>query len=221
MSRSDDRTAQDAFWAGAFGTDYIARNASDALLASNLHFFSTALRAAGRIESCLELGANIGMNLRALRLLYTELRVKAVEINPDAARQLGSSIGAENVHEGSLFEYAPSELFDLVLVKGVLIHLNPERLPDAYDRLYRASRHWVLLAEYYNPSPVAIPYRGHADRLFKRDFAGEMLDRYSDLRLVDYGFAYRRDPAFPQDDITWFLMEKRSLTLPVDTATTC
>ena len=25
----------------------------------------------------------------------------------------------------------------------------------------------------------------------------------------DYGFAYKRDPKFPQDDITWFLMEKK------------
>ena len=59
------------------------------------------------------------------------------------------------------------------------------------------------------PAPVAIPYRGHSDRLFKRDFAGEILDRHPQLQLVDYGFAYRRDPNFPQDDITWFLMEKR------------
>jgi spore coat polysaccharide biosynthesis protein SpsF len=66
-----------------------------------------------------------------------------------------------------------------------------------------------LICEYYNPSPVAIPYRGHSDRLFKRDFAGEMLEMFADLKLVDYGFAYHRDPAFPQDDITWFLMEKR------------
>ena len=35
-----------------------------------------------------------------------------------------------------------------------------------------------------------------------------MLDRYSDLKLVDYGFVYRRDPNFRQDDATWFLMEK-------------
>ena len=48
-----------------------------------------------------------------------------------------------------------------------------------------------------------------AQRLFKRDFAGEILDRHADLQLVDYGFAYRRNPQFPQDDITWFLMEKR------------
>jgi len=34
-------------------------------------------------------------------------------------------------------------------------------------------RQWKIptVAEYYNPSPVAIPYRGHTDRLFKRDFA--------------------------------------------------
>jgi spore coat polysaccharide biosynthesis protein SpsF len=57
---------------------------------------------------------------------------------------------------------------------------------------------------------MVVSYRGHADRLFKRDFAGEMMDMYPDLFLVDYGFAYRRDPSFPQDDISWFLMEKRS-----------
>jgi spore coat polysaccharide biosynthesis protein SpsF len=55
---------------------------------------------------------------------------------------------------------------------------------------------------------VSIPYRGHEDRLFKRDFAGELLSRFGDLRLIDYGFVYHRDPKFPQDDITWFLLEK-------------
>ena len=76
----------------------------------------------------------------------------------------------------------------------------------AYERLYESSKRFVLIAEYYNP--VTISYRGHGERLFKRDFAGELMDRYVDLRLVDYGFSYRRDPATPQDDITWFLMEK-------------
>jgi hypothetical protein len=34
------------------------------------------------------------------------------------------------------------------------------------------------------------------------------LDRHPGLTLVDYGFAYHRDRAFPQDDINWFLLEK-------------
>jgi hypothetical protein len=29
------------------------------------------------------------------------------------------------------------------------------------------------------------------------------------MRLVDYGFIYRRDPNFPLDDANWFLLEKR------------
>ncbi len=35
-----------------------------------------------------------------------------------------------------------------------------------------------------------------------------MMRAHPELRLVDYGFAYHLDTAFPQDDITWFLMEK-------------
>jgi spore coat polysaccharide biosynthesis protein SpsF len=98
---------------------------------------------------------------------------------------------------------------DLVLIKGVLIHLNPEVLPEVYDKLVAAARRWLLVVEYYNPTPVAVAYRNHAERLFKRDFAGEIMDRHPEMQLVDYGFSYRRDPQFPQDDITWFLMERR------------
>ena len=65
-----------------------------------------------------------------------------------------------------------------------------------------------LIAEYYNPTPIKVEYRGHKEKLFKRDFCGEMLDQYSDLTLLDYGFLYHRDNNFPQDDISWFLIEK-------------
>lgn len=208
MTSKDHSTPQEQFWAGRFGSDYIARNRSDELLASNLAFFSAALRCAGTVSSCVELGANIGMNLRALKLLYPGIACNGVEINADAARELGELIGETHVFNGSIADWSPAQPAELALVKGVLIHLNPDLLPVAYDRLHAASSRLILVAEYYNPAPVAIPYRGHQDRLFKRDFAGEMLDRFSDLRLIDYGFRYHRDPAFPQDDISWFLMEK-------------
>jgi len=201
-------TPQESFWAGRFGTEYIGRNDSNRLLASNLNFFTKALKQAGKISSCLELGANIGMNLRALQLLYPAIELKGVEINSDAAKLLGDLIGQNNVYKGSIFDYPVTDKVELCLIKGVLIHINPEMLSSVYEKLYQASSRFVLVCEYYNPSPVEIPYRGHTDRLFKRDFAGEMMEKYSDLTLIDYGFAYRRDPAFPQDDITWFLMEK-------------
>lgn len=208
MSDAPYRTPQEAFWAGEFGEAYMSRNSGEQLLASNLHFFATALKTAGPIASCLELGANIGMNLRALRLLYPGLTTKAVEIHDEAARALGDTIGAGNVWKGSILDYPVEETFDLVLVKGVLIHMNPAVLPAVYETMYRASRRLILIAEYYSPTPVSVTYRGHEDRLFKRDFAGELLERYADVRLLDYGFGYRRDPAFPMDDVTWFLLGK-------------
>lgn len=210
MSATGYTTPQEGFWAGQFGSEYIGRNDSNLLLASNLNFFAKALKQAGSISSCIEFGANIGMNLKALQLLYPGIALCGIEINPDAAQQLGGLIGQQNVYEGSIFSYPVAEQVDLALIKGVLIHINPDMLPLVYEKLYAASRRFVLVCEYYNPSPVAVSYRGHADRLFKRDFAGEMMDKYPDLALVDYGFVYRRDPAFAQDDITWFLMEKRS-----------
>ena len=78
-----------------------------------------------------------------------------------------------------------------------MIHINPERLDDVYTRLYNFSDKYICIAEYYNPTPVTIPYRGHDNRLFKRDFAGELMSKYSDLELVDYGFLYQNDPIFP------------------------
>jgi spore coat polysaccharide biosynthesis protein SpsF len=203
-----NRTAQEGFWEGDFGTNYIDRNSDDELAAANLSLFSRALKGAGRIGSCVEFGANIGMNLRALMRLFPHIEVRGVEINPDAAKLLEGAIDKKNVFCGSIVDYQTSEQAELVLSKGVLIHICPEQLHEIYEIYYRTSSRWILLAEYYNPSPVAIPYRGHKDRLYKRDFAGEMLDLYENLRLVDYGFIYRRDPAFPQDDITWFLIGK-------------
>jgi len=76
------RTEQERFWAGKFGSDYIERNRSEAITASNLAFFSRALRRARRIDSCLEFGANIGLNLRAIRQLLPGASLSAIESIP-------------------------------------------------------------------------------------------------------------------------------------------
>lgn len=208
MTRVMYKTDQEAFWSGAFGDEYIGRNDSQELLASNLNFFTKALKSAGRVASCIEFGANIGMNLRALKLLYPHMQQYGIEINEAAASGLKQFVGQDNVFTGTIYDYPAQRTFDLALIKGVLIHINPDMLKNVYQKLYQSSERYILVCEYYNPSPVTIPYRGHMDRLFKRDFCGEMLEQFPDLKLVDYGFAYKRDTAFPQDDITWFLMKK-------------
>lgn len=202
------KTEQESFWAGEFGTEYIKRNARDKLIASNIALFCKALAHAHSLNSCVEFGANIGLNLRALKALYPNQEQYAIEINPTAADELATVIPAENVYRTSILDFSPHRTWDLALIKGVLIHIGPDHLATVYNALHQSARRYVCLVEYYNPTPMEVTYRGHAGKLFKRDFAGELLDKFPDLRLVDYGFVYHRDLNFPQDDCTWFLLEK-------------
>lgn len=204
-------TEQENFWANEFGDDYIERNKSAELLASNIAFFARALRATDSFSNLIELGANVGMNISALTSIFPNAQLAAVEINSKAAAELGSRHPSVEVFNQSIIDFSPDRTWDVVLLKGVLIHINPDMLPSVYSKIADIASKYVLIAEYYNPTPVALNYRGHADRLFKRDFAGEFLDAHDDFRLVDYGFAYHRDTAFPQDDITWFLLERRGI----------
>ena len=204
-------TPQEEFWAGEFGSTYSDRNAGAGLVASNVALFARILGRTAGIGSVIEFGANTGLTLRAIRMLLPDVELAAVELNPDAHKVLATIPGID-ARLGSLLGFDAGRRFDLTFTQGVLIHVSPDRLEQAYDALFHHSRRYVCVAEYYNPTPMAIPYRSHDDRLFKRDFAGEMLERYSSLRLIDYGFVYRRDPVHPQDDITWFLMERSDAT---------
>ena len=184
----------------------MARNKSEDLFASNISLFSEILSNAGiSPQSFIEFGANIGMNIKALRILFPKGTFAGVEINSEACKQLNQV--CEVTYESSIENYNPQILYDLVLTKGVLIHIDPESLTTVYDKLVKSTRRWLLIAEYYNPVPMGIDYRGHSDKLFKRDFAGEILDKYPEMKLKSYGFRYHRG-VFPQDDITWFLLEK-------------
>lgn len=202
------KTEQESFWAGEFGDAYVERNKSAQLAAANLAFFSRILSRTTETSSVLELGANIGMNLKALRQLLPGCQLTAVEINQTAVEELKKQEQVEVYHQ-SIFDFAVQDRqWDLTFTKGVLIHLAPEMLPEVYKTLYQCSKKYILVAEYYNPSPVEIAYRGHDGKLFKRDFAGELIAQYPDLQVVDYGFCWHKDPVFPQDDITWFLLKK-------------
>lgn len=206
------KTEQEEFWSGEFGDAYIERNASAQLLAGNIGIFSDMIQRMGKINSVIEFGSNIGMNLKAIKTLVPQIQCSAIEINHKAAEILKNDEFFQHeihVYEQSILEYEPEKQFDFVLIKGVLIHIHPDELQEVYRKLYESSKRYICIAEYYNPTPVTVQYRGNADRLFKRDFAGEFMDKYPDVTLVDYKFNYHRDYHFPQDDSTWFLLEKR------------
>ncbi len=176
---------------------------------TNRAFFEKALSIpladdrATPIESAIEFGAGVGDNLSAIDKLFPGIELWGVEINEAAAQE----IPVGKVIRGSFLNTKITPVCDLTLTKGVLIHIPPENLPRAYKCLYRQSKKYILIAEYYAPNPSMIPYRGKDNLLWKRDFCGELMDAFPDLKLVDYGFSYHRDPN-PQDDLHYFLLEK-------------
>lgn len=206
---SNFKTEQETFWAGEFGDSYIKRNKDKKFIASNVMMFAKMLEKAYDTRSILEFGANIGLNLEALNKLLGDIDLSAIEINTKATYILKEK-GFKNIYNTSILDFEIDFQRDLVFTKGVLIHINPDVLSQVYEKLYNSSLRYILICEYHNPTPLEISYRGHTEKLFKRDFAGEFMDKFPDIRLIDYGFFYSRDPRHWQEDMNWFLMEKRN-----------
>jgi len=200
-------TEQEQFWASDFGNDYPSRNEGEKMISSNLALFSKIFKNCPSIQSAAELGCNIGLNLIAINRINKQMKLRGYEINEKAALAARKQNIAEVINTTVVESLDSSQKFDLTFTKGVLIHINPDMLPKVYQNLYDLSNRYIMVCEYYNPAPVSIDYRGNKDRLFKRDFAGELIQQFN-LKLVDYGFNYQHDPYLTNDDSTWFLMEK-------------
>ncbi len=206
----DDLNEQEDFWKNEFGNEYSSRkNNNYKIIEQRETEFKKYLKTTNGINSVLEFGANIGLNLSILKSMIEGLSLHAVEINQSAIKDLEKIVPAENIFEGSFTEFTSTLKFDLVVSRGVLIHLNPDDLPKAYEQLYTYTNKYILISEYFNTDPVSVDYRGYQNKLFKRDFCKEILDMYSDLNLIDYGFLYSSDSNYKYDDLTWFLLEKR------------
>ena len=203
------QTEQEKFWINEFGNNYIGRNKRDELYPSKMNLFADIVKNIFPIKSFIEFGPNMGINLLVLKNLFPNSLFNAVEINSNAVEVLKELKICDKIWHDSILNFKKKKIADFAFTSGVLIHINPDYLEKAYNVLYESSTKYILICEYYNPTPVTIKYRGHENKLFKRDFAGEMLQKYSDLNLLKYGFRYKQDNNFPLDDITWFLMEKK------------
>ncbi len=200
------RTEQENFWVGKFGQDYIERNRSNSILYSKIVAWSKILRSINSIGSIREFGCNIGLNLCAINTLKPNVQLSGIEINEKAARE-AAELNIAKIKIGTILDEMTLDPVDLTFTFGVLIHINPSHLKTVYQNLVNNSKRYVLVVEYFNPTPTTHVYRGHKNRLFKRDFAGELMDEFN-LKLLDYSFIYSRDNVAPSDNFTWFLMEK-------------
>lgn len=202
---------QEQLWRNDFGDAYVDRNVvSDAHLANLTRNWTRVLEATqGRpAKTIFEGGANIGLNLRALRRL-TDARFIALEPNAKARQRLldDKIVEPGDVMDGLLSKIdLPDASVDLSFTSGVLIHVPPKDLLASIGELVRVSRRYVVCIEYFSDKPEEIPYRGQTEALFKRDFGSFYLENFPQLRVLDYGFAWKAMTGL--DNLTWQLFEK-------------
>lgn len=196
-------------WRGEFGDAYTARSpAGRERIDQAAKFWDMIFRKIEKPQSILEVGANVGANLMAIRGLSDAI-LYAVEPNDRARSILEESniVSPENIRAASAQELPfISNSIDLVFTAGVLIHIAPNDLLGACSEIHRCSRRYILCSEYFSDQPEQKSYRGH-NGLFLRDFGSYYLDNFSDLDLVDYGFLWRRTTGI--DNQTWWLFRKQ------------
>lgn len=145
-------------WAGEFGNSYVDRNRYDwtRRIADYKQILPDGIRTA------LEVGSNIGNNLKAL----TEIGIPAigVEVNKKAAGEAAQNGYITVLGEASNLPF-PDNSFDLVFTCGVLMHIKDHE--RAMSEIWRVTRKYALAIEYMGDDGV-IPYHGFDDMLWKR-----------------------------------------------------
>lgn len=199
-------------WSGDFGKRYALRNqitpvAVEQRRLAFSHIFDY-FEEGDEPSSILEIGCNIGINLNALSKV-TNAELHAIEPNHAALEILAESglLPENRVQSGSIqaIPFGNGEM-DLVLTSGVLIHIPDDALESALSELYRVSRRYILMLEYFAPSPETVPYHGHDDFLFKRDYGSILLDNFPDLQHIANGFFWKRTSGL--DNLNWWLLRK-------------
>jgi pseudaminic acid biosynthesis-associated methylase len=187
-------TSQTTQWLGEFGRAYTDRNLLDLKELDALHArnygvtrtelnqrFLAAIPPTARI---LEVGCNLGNQLLLLQHMgFCSLH--GIEIQPYALERARSRVPQARLQQASAFEIPyPDAYFDLVFTSGVLIHIAPPDLPNAFTEIHRCSGAYIWGLEYYAPEVTEVVYRGHEDLLWKMDYAKLYLEQFPDLKQV-------------------------------------
>ena len=186
------QTEQIKTWTGSFGRDYTERNrfADDAEFnrlyverygRSRDEINEDWLTAVPREARILEVGANIGNQLRALsRIGFRHLY--GIEIQRFCVEEAKRLVPAADVVEASAVDIPFKDgWFDLVFTNNVLIHIAPDDIGGVFDEMHRVTGRWIWGFEYFAPQFTQIPYRGKDDLLWKADYAALFRERFPTL----------------------------------------
>jgi len=199
----NDAERLEELWSGEFGNAYTDRNQAAGEQRAE---FWTAFFAEFPARTVLEVGCNLGANLRWIAARVPPARVYGLDVNEKALRELRRALPSVNAVWGRARDLPfRDRAFETVFTMGVLIHQPPDALPAVMAEIVRCANRFVLCGEYYAPELTEVPYRGQSGALFKRDF-GELYRRsFPGLTLRRQGFLSRGEG---WDDVTYWIFER-------------
>ncbi len=202
-------TLQEEFWKKEITDSYIQDNmVFDLQLGVQAWEIIFSKIDKSKILSYLDCGSNIGRNISFLKKVLPTASANIVELAEYPYEKCIKENKIDNSFLGPLKNANFERKFDLVFTSSVLIHVSPDDLLKSMNRMFEMSQRYILIAEYFNRTPVMINYRGKDDKLFKRDF-GKLFVENFDCKILDCGFLWGHvfdDAGF--DDITYWLFEK-------------
>ena len=189
-------------WAGPFGDAYNQRNKNSY---EGRGVFWREMLAGLHVQSVLEVGCNVGGNLRWIAGLLPPRQVWGVDINEEALKKLRAvSPGINAVRSPARELPFRDGGFDLVFTAGVLIHHPGSILKKVMSEIVRCSRRYVLCMEYFSARTLEVPYRGNERALFKRDYGKIYARSFPRLELVRRG---ELNKAQGWDNVTYWLFK--------------
>ncbi len=189
-------------WGGEFGDAYVERNRE----AGNVREpFWCSLLEKYSIKSVLEVGCNVGANLRWIATKCLPDQVYGIDVNQKALQELRRTLPTINSLSGHARELPfRDKYFDLVFTTGVLIHQPDTTLPLVMAEIVRCSRKYVLCGEYFSETSLEVPYRNQRGALFKRNYGAIYQELFPELTLVETGFL-GTDQGW--DDVTYWVFQ--------------
>ena len=198
------KTKQMEFWSGSFGQEYTERNNYDLSQWDKLYFdnyglgkleiFKQAFDGLDKEIKILEVGCNIGMQLRGLHHLGFK-NLYGVDLQVNAVKEAHEKNPELNIIQGSAFDLPfKDHFFDLVMTNGVLIHIAPKDIANFMGEVKRTSKKYIYGHEYFDEKYKEIKYRGHDGFMWKGNFAKMYCDQFHGLKIqIDKRLPYIKE----------------------------
>ena len=214
-------------WAGEFGNEYTTRNdidVSEIAIQKRVKFLEKCLTPiffgheydSDPEYSCefphpaniLEVGIGTGLNWQHFSFLEPGDKVTGVDVNVPSLKHLDARFSAVGGDAANL-PFRDNQ-FDLVFTMGLLIHIPPHLIERVYSELWRVSKAFVVIAEYFSVQPNRVRYQKQFDLLWTRDYGKELMFNGEqggfEPKVVGYGCERKGMGGY--DDLDYWILSK-------------